>query len=86
MAAAPAPTSAGVFGIARTTRRRPPTARSMACVVTPAATETGRSAPASATAAAGIRDVGRLDGQHRPPRGSDREDARMRSRELIAAR
>jgi len=38
-AAAPAPTSAGVFGITRTTRVPGPSSRSMRAVVTPAAME-----------------------------------------------
>src|SRR5215204_1048284 len=47
IAAAPAPTRAGVFGMARTTGSGRPAAASMARVVTPAATDRIRSDPAS---------------------------------------
>ncbi len=52
MAAAPAPTRAGVFGMARTTAASVPTASSITAVVTPAAIDSTRPAPARPAAAA----------------------------------
>jgi hypothetical protein len=62
-AAAAAPITAGMLGMARTTRSRPLTARSIASVVTPAAIDNTRSAPASAIATAASAASARLDGQ-----------------------
>jgi hypothetical protein len=52
MAEAPAPISAGVLGIARTTRMPSPVVSSIASVVIPAATDSSRFAPARAAASA----------------------------------
>ena len=65
MAAAPAPTSAGVFGMARTTGMSPPSAFSSRASVTPAAIDNTRPQPAAAIAAQALDVVG-LHRDHGP--------------------
>ena len=74
IAAAPAPISAGVFGIARTTGTGLPSAASIAPVVMPAATDSTRSQPASRDGARGLGDVARLDREQRALRRDRRLD------------
>ena len=89
IAVTPAPTSAGVFGIARTTGRGVPMASSIALAVIPAATER---MPLAAGLRGGARaggDVVGLDGQDRAGRGHgglDHLDAGIRLAQLLAAR
>ena len=66
MAAAPAPTSAGVFGMARTTGTPAPAASSRRAMVTPAAIDSTLAAPAVTAAPGRRRHVARLHRDHHP--------------------